>query len=52
MKVEIKPSGVMVVRAETELESYALYKWLQDNDIPDELLVDYSFTVCEADKND
>ena len=31
MKVEIKASGTMVIKPETELEAYALQKWAGDN---------------------
>lgn len=31
MKAELDATGVMTIIAETQLESYALIKWLEDN---------------------
>jgi len=31
MKTELKASGRIVIKAETELESYALYQWSSEN---------------------
>ena len=33
MKVEIKKDGTLLIQAETELESYAIRKWLDDHPI-------------------
>ena len=31
MQVSINAKGIMLIRSETELEAYALMKWLDDN---------------------
>lgn len=47
MKVEIKPSGVLVVKSESELEAYALRMWGEVNEglIPSSILIKPEFTV-------
>jgi hypothetical protein len=36
MKARIRQDGVMVIETETDLEDYALQKWLADNQADDE----------------
>jgi hypothetical protein len=46
MKAEIKASGNLVIKAENELEAYALKKWAEDNLLKDKkinIMVDISF---------
>jgi len=31
MTCEIKKDGMLVIKSETEIESYALYKWAESN---------------------
>ena len=47
MKVKICASGTMLVASESELEAYALQKWLEDNPIegPVKMIVKTSFPI-------
>lgn len=35
MKAEITKKGILIIKAETELEAYALNQWFQQNDKAD-----------------
>lgn len=46
MHVRIAASGTLVIKAENELDSYALRKWLEDNkELPAKMLVNTAFPV-------
>jgi hypothetical protein len=50
MKIEIKPSGTMVISSETGLEAYALRRWREVNEglLPPSIIIKPEFIIdCE-----
>ena len=46
MRAEIDAKGVLIVEAETQLESYALGKWLEDNQPVHGRIKDDNLLIC------
>ena len=47
MTVELNKDGLLKIKAETELESYALRKWLEDNkEIIENQKINKAIVIC------
>ena len=51
MKVELDKDGLLSIKAETELESYALGKWVKDNPNNEKILLQWGLEENESNNN-
>ena len=51
MKVELDKDGLLSIKAETELESYALSKWVKDNPNNEKILLKWGLEENESNNN-
>lgn len=51
MKVELNKEGLITIKAETELESYALSKWSKDNPNNEKISLNWDVEKNESDNN-
>lgn len=48
MKVELDKDGLLIIKAETELESYALGKWVKDNPNNEKISLEWGLEKNES----
>lgn len=51
MKVELNKEGLITIKSETELESYALSKWSKDNPNNERIALNWTLEKNESDDN-